>query len=84
MNRDEALERAKRNEPIEEPRELVFVLEQLKRERVPENTPVWYLVNRMQRLAMDEADSYEAANKRALDSLATVKRALRALQGDDD
>jgi hypothetical protein len=56
MNREEALERARAGAPLRGPRELVFALRELQRARTEEGSPVWYLLNKMQRIAMDAAD----------------------------
>lgn len=59
MTRAEALARAATNEPITELREVVFVLQEAQRARTRSNTPAWYLLNRLQRLAMEYADQEE-------------------------
>lgn len=59
MTRDEALARAKTNEPITDLREVVHVLAEQQRLRTKPNTPAWYLLNRLQRIAMEYAEQDE-------------------------
>jgi hypothetical protein len=60
MTRDEAMKRDVQGLPIESARELVHVLANVQRRRAPSGTPVYYLINRMMRLAMDAADLEES------------------------
>lgn len=68
MTRDEALERARAGLPIEDPREVVFALQELQR-RTKEKSSMWYFMNILQRIAMANAQRCEAEDK-ALDFIA--------------
>ncbi len=59
MNRGEYEKRLRDGKPIESARELIFALADLQKARTTTNTPVWYLLNRLQRIVMDYADAHE-------------------------
>jgi hypothetical protein len=83
MNRDEAMRRDFRGLPIESARELVFVLAEVQRRRTGENTPCWYLLNRLMRVAMDVADMEErgiACGPALEDRLAALEKRVTVLE----
>jgi hypothetical protein len=63
MDRNEYLARRTTGVPIETARELVFALMELQHATTVERSQPWYLMNRLARICMEEADRDEQATQ---------------------